>query len=127
MCRFLRSKDLKEKEIRRFLRTSPEEAKRQVADLSEADRREIARYVFPLVYSGNGVIGEAAVMGAYALSHTAIQAQAVRRHLADIFDGLIGRQPELSPDYKEKIQATQRRVDRLYEATRSQLQATASA
>ena len=230
MRKFLRAKELKEGQIRELLQTSPDEAKRLAADLSPVDRREVARYIFPLVYTGDGVIspvdrrrfaaicaeldlepgdasdiskdyrgrldaqwayvrsvasrlnyfadslafdgmemealrqqvdllvrfdprkgaverrerllsslggrvretssrfvedvmGEAAVMSAYALAHTAIQRENDRRRLADIFDGLIDRQTELSPEYKEKLQDTRRRVDRLYKATRAQLEA----
>lgn len=47
-------------------------------------------------------MGEAAIMSAYALAHTAIQREPDRLRLADIFDGLIDLQTELSPEYKGK-------------------------
>jgi len=232
MRKFLKAKEFKEGQILELLQTSPDEAKRLAADLSQQDRREIARYIFPLVYTGDGVInpvdrrrfaaicaelelepgdalaiskdyrgrldsqwaylrsvavqlnyfadtlafdgremealrqqvdllirfdprkgaidrrerllsslggrvaeksshfvrdimGEAAIMSAYALAHTAIQREPDRLRLADIFDGLIDLQTELSPEYKEKLQHTRKRVDRLYRATREQLEAAA--
>ncbi len=233
MRRFLKAKDVKDEQIHDLLGTSPDRAKRLAADLSSDDRREVARYIFSLVYTGDGVIspgdrrrfsricaelqleageassisrdyrdrldaqwaylrslvsrlnyfanalafdsrememlrqlldllirfdprrtavekreriltrlggktegsparfvedvsGESAMMGAYALAHTAIQREIHRRRLADIFDALIDCQSALSPEDKEKLQGTRKRVDRLYEATRSQLESAAS-
>ena len=56
MRKFLKAKEFKEGQILELLQTSPDEAKRLAADLSQPDRREIARYIFPLVYTGDGVI-----------------------------------------------------------------------
>ena len=60
MRKFLRAKKVKEGEVDQLLQTTPELAKKiACGHLSEAQRREIARYIFPLVYTGDGVISSA--------------------------------------------------------------------
>ena len=67
------------------------------------------------------VMGEAAVLGAYALAQTALHRPAQRRHLGNVFDGLVDRQTGLSPKLKEKLHGSRRKVDDLYETTRAEI------
>ena len=71
------------------------------------------------------VMGEAAVLGAYALAQTVLHRPAQRRHLGNVFDGLVDRQTELSQELKQKLQGSRRKVDDLYETTRSEIAAAA--
>ena len=59
MRRFLQAQDFKVEKAEELLKTTPEEA-RQLArkHLSEEDRAEIACYIFPLVYTRDGVISD---------------------------------------------------------------------
>jgi len=57
MRKFLRARQVEEPQIEELLQTTPETGRKMaVAHLSRPDRREVARYIFPLVYSGDGVI-----------------------------------------------------------------------
>ncbi|MFH1566469.1 MAG: hypothetical protein ABIL09_00605 [Gemmatimonadota bacterium] len=54
---FLRARQVKEDEVEGLLRTTPETGRRVALEhLSRGDRREVARFVYPLVYAGDGVI-----------------------------------------------------------------------
>lgn len=56
--RFLRAQDVDEAEIAPLLETTPQQAQRLANRYLSVDaRREIARYIFPLVYQQQGVIG----------------------------------------------------------------------
>ncbi len=58
--RFLQAQDIAEDEIAPLLATTPEEAEALATrHLPIEVRREIARYIFPLVYQAHGVIGAA--------------------------------------------------------------------
>ena len=60
MRRFLKAQKVQEKEIEDLLKTTPEAARElALKHLSDQERREIARYIFPLVYAGDGVISSA--------------------------------------------------------------------
>jgi hypothetical protein len=64
MRKFLRAKKVKDGEIEALLQTTPDRAIKIACEhLSEAQRREIARYIFPLVYTGDGVISSAGRRG----------------------------------------------------------------
>ena len=57
MRRFLRARQVEETQIRELLQTTPESARKlAISTLSRSERHEVARYIFPLVYSGDGVI-----------------------------------------------------------------------
>ena len=57
MRRFLQDQKVKDTEIENLLRTTPETARDLALKyLSEQERYEIARYIFPLVYAEDGVI-----------------------------------------------------------------------
>lgn len=57
--RFLRAQDIDEAEIAPLLATTPQQAQHLANRfLTLDDRREIARYIFPLVYQEEGVIGD---------------------------------------------------------------------
>jgi len=57
MRNFLRARQVEETQIRELLRTTPETARKlALSTLSRTERHEVARYIFPLVYSGDGVI-----------------------------------------------------------------------
>ena len=57
--RFLRAQDIDENEIAPLLATSPQQAQHLANRYLTVDaRREIARYIFPLVYQEQGVIGD---------------------------------------------------------------------
>ena len=57
MRRFLSAKKVRGDEADELLGTSPDTARRLAgSSLSAADRREVARYIFPMVYLGDGVI-----------------------------------------------------------------------
>lgn len=57
MRSFLRARQVPETQIRELLQTTPETALELArSTLSRTDRQEVARYIFPLVYSGDGVI-----------------------------------------------------------------------
>ena len=57
MRRFLKDQKVKDTEIESLLRTTPETARELALKyLSDQERHEIARYIFPLVYAGDGVI-----------------------------------------------------------------------
>jgi len=57
MRNFLRARQVEETQIRELLQTTPETARKlALSTLSRAERHEVARYIFPLVYSGDGVI-----------------------------------------------------------------------
>ncbi len=63
---------------------------------------------------------EAAVMGAYALAHTAVQSERSRIVLANEFDLLISDQ-ELAEEYKKSLRNSRQKVDKLYDTTREQI------
>ena len=63
---------------------------------------------------------EAAVMGAYALAHTAVQSERSRTVLANEFDLLIKDQ-ELAEEYKKGLTNSRQKVDKLYDTTREQI------
>ena len=63
---------------------------------------------------------EAAVMGAYALAHTAVQSERSRMALATEFDLLIKDQ-ELADEYKKSLTSSRQKVDKLYDTTREQI------
>lgn len=67
------------------------------------------------------VMGEAAMMGAYAMAQTATPGQQNRTHLGAIFDALLDANPHLSDDYRKKLVDSRKKVDRLYEVTRTQI------
>lgn len=57
MRKFLQARQVDEPQATQLLETSPETGRQvAVAYLSRPDRSEVARYIFPLVYSGDGVI-----------------------------------------------------------------------
>ncbi len=57
--RFLAAQKVEEKKIDQLLETTPDEAERLARrHLDAKTRREVARYIFPLVYQREGVIGE---------------------------------------------------------------------
>ncbi len=92
MRKFLRAKKVKEGDIEKLLQTTPEAAKKiACGHLSEAQRQEIARYIFPLVYTGDGVISSAG-----------------RRRFARVCDELeleAGTSSVLSKDYRTRLDA----------------------
>ncbi len=92
MRKFLRAKKVKEADIEKLLQTTPEDAKKiACGHLSEAQRQEIARYIFPLVYTGDGVISSAG-----------------RRRFARVCDELeleAGTSSVLSKDYRTRLDA----------------------
>ena len=92
MRKFLRAKKVKDNHVDDLLQTTPERAKQiACAHLSDAQRREIARYIFPLVYTGDGVISSAG-----------------RRRFARVCDELqleAGTASELSKDYRSRLEA----------------------
>jgi len=47
------------------------------------------------------------------------------RHLCNVFDGLVDRQTELSQELRQKLHGSRRKVDKLYETTRSEIAAAA--
>ena len=60
MRRFLKAQNLKKKKIQELLQTTPATAGELAhKHLSEKERMEVARYIFPLVYTGNGLISPA--------------------------------------------------------------------
>ena len=67
------------------------------------------------------VLLEAGAMGAYALAQTAIRDPDRRNRLIEAFNSLIDRQTDISDAYKKKLIDSRRKVDKLYEATRDQL------
>ena len=71
------------------------------------------------------VMGEAAVLGAYALAQTALHRPAQRRHLGNVFDGLVDRQTELSQELKQKLRGSRRKVDNQYDSTRAEIASAA--
>lgn len=92
MRKFLRAKKVKDGDIEKLLETTPELA-RKIArgHLSEPQRREIARYIFPLVYTGDGVISSSG-----------------RRRFARVCDELdleTGTAAALSKDYRARLDA----------------------
>ena len=57
--RFLAAQGVEEKKIDQLLQTTPEEAARLAhRHLNAETRREVARYIFPLVYQREGIIGD---------------------------------------------------------------------
>jgi len=57
MRKFLQARRVSDPQIEDLLETSPEAGRKlALAHLSRDDRREVARYIFPLVYSGDGII-----------------------------------------------------------------------
>ena len=57
MRRFLKAQNLKKKKIQELLQTTPATAGELAhKHLSEKERMEVARYIFPLVYTGDGLI-----------------------------------------------------------------------
>ena len=68
------------------------------------------------------VLLEAAAMGAYALAQTAIRDEGRRIRLEQAFDELVESQESLSDSFKETLIASRKKVDKLYGATRSQLE-----
>lgn len=60
MRRFLKAQDIKADRAEELLKTTPQTAKQLARKhLSKDDRAEVARYIFPLVYAGDGVISDA--------------------------------------------------------------------
>ena len=60
MRRFLQAQKVKEAQIQELLKTTPAAAQELALNsLSEQERLEVARYIFPIVYSGDGVISAA--------------------------------------------------------------------
>lgn len=56
--RFLSAQEVEDKKIDQLLQTTPEEAERLARrHLDAKTRREVARYIFPLVYQREGIIG----------------------------------------------------------------------
>ena len=67
------------------------------------------------------VLLEAGAMGAYALAQTAIGDPDRRNRLIEAFNNLIDQQTDISNDYKKTLIDSRKKVDKLYEATREQL------
>ena len=67
------------------------------------------------------VLLEAGAMGAYALAQTAIGDPDRRNRLIEAFNNLIDQQTDISNAYKKTLIGSRTKVDKLYEATREQL------
>ena len=67
------------------------------------------------------IMGEAAMMGAYAMAQIATPGQQNRKHLGAIFNALLDTNPHLSDNYRKKLVDSRKKVDRLYEVTRIQI------
>ena len=101
-------------------RTGPNKRQKTVDMLGNGDGRTV-----PL--SEEDVLLEAGAMGAYALAQTAIGDPARRVRLIEAFDALIESQRDISDAYKKTLIESREKVDKLYEATRDQLDKSLSA
>ena len=67
------------------------------------------------------ILDEAALMGAYAFAQTIAPEPETRQQLETAFDDLLDANPQLSDEYKEKMVVNRRKVEKLYDFTRTQI------